>query len=185
MHSISSARQLFPPPFSGGREEEKWERSGWSSRRKRGKERMKEIKKKEEGEREDHSNSNLSSLPSNFFLGRGYSECQLLLLLLLYSTQYFREVNLTALHPPHWTASSGNQFWALCCHCGPLDTAAGCRKTSTLPQSVLRSAAPSCLAAAPLFRTLPSAAVKGGLFHCCHRSLQTGVPFFFTSLFPS
>lgn len=87
-------------------------------------------------------NSNLC--PLFFFPKRGQSESQH-----LHSSHYFRDVTLGALRPPRWTASSANQLWALCCHCWPLNTAAGCRKTSALPQSQPHwSAAPSCLAAA-------------------------------------
>lgn len=70
--------------------------------------------------------------------------------LLLYTTS--EKTLLLSVYSPHRNASSGHQFWALCCHCGPLHTAAGCRKTSALPQSVQRSAASSCPAATAPFR---------------------------------
>lgn len=67
----------------------------------------------------------------------------------LHFASHFTIKSLVALDPAQWTASSTNQLWALCCHCWPLNTAAGCRKTSTLPQSQSHwSAAASCPAAA-------------------------------------
>lgn len=78
----------------------------------------------------------------------------------LHCASQFAIKSLVALDTPQWTASSANQLWALCCHCWPLNTAAGCRKTSALLQSQSHwSAAASCPAAAIQISTAAAVAV--------------------------
>lgn len=128
----------------------------------------------------------LLSPPLFFFLRRGYSECQLCSAAAVQCTLLQRS-------QPHCTPSTplNCQLWQSILSLVLSLLASGHsswlqedKRSST--ESVHRSAAPSCLAAAPAIQSAAAAAAgEGGLFHCCHRRVPLHHAFFFTSSFLS
>lgn len=153
--------------------------SGWKRRGKKG--RMKERR------REDHNNSNLSSPPSScfFFLRRGYSECQLCSAAAVQCTLLQRS-------QPHCTPSTplNCQLWQSILSLVLSLLASGHsswlqedKRSST--ESVHRSAAPSCLAAAPLFRALLLPLVREASFTAVTDAAKSPFTILSFSLLPS
>lgn len=137
------------------------------------------------GESEDHINRNLCSSTSIFYCCLKAFTVSSSCALLPYSPGDFREVKLNALHPSaSLNCQLRSSILSLVLSLWPLHTAAGCRKTSALPQSVQKSAAASCpAAAAPLFRLPPPPPLllgrEGGRLH----SLLSPPPLFLLHFF--
>lgn len=181
VHFISSARQPFPPLFSGGTEDENWLASGLKSRRKRGKNDRMKWKRRVKGRVTIIAISSLSP-PLCFFLGRGYSECQL--------CSAAVQCTLLQRSQPRCTPSTPIELPALVINSEPCAVTAGLwtQQLAAGRQALVhRLCSPiSCTqlsSSSPSIQSTTAAAGERGLFqrHCWLECLHH--TFFFTSSF--
>lgn len=138
---------------------------------------------KKEGGREDGNNSNLSS-PRYFFLGRGYSECQLCCAAVQRTFTSEKSTSLHSIHPI--------ELPALVINSESCAVTVGLW-TQQLPagrQALFHRGHPpiSCtqLSSSSSPAVQSTTAAEGGSFHCCHRPRRPDSfhhTFFFTSSF--